>query len=138
MAKRLWTAAFWVYLAVLLRITVFRTGWYANGFFHGDIEILPFQEIFTYLNPHQWFDFTYLFFGNIGWFLPFGAYLAWRGKSLAFGTLTGFCLSLTIEVFQFVLSSGHSSTEDLILNTLGAFLGWLIFSQIRKKFTKDL
>ena len=37
----------------------------------------------------------------------------------------GFLLSLSIETAQFVLGSGVSELDDLILNTLGALLGHL-------------
>ena len=60
-----------------------------------------------------------LFSGRVEW-VPF-VYLATLFRAAAFG----FALSLGIELSQFVLGSGVTEVEDLILNTTGAVLGWL-------------
>ena len=49
-----------------------------------------------------------------------------NGKPLKKAILTGFLTSLAIELCQLPLGRG-SDVDDLILNTLGAFLGYLIF-----------
>lgn len=126
MIKWLKRIAFVLYLLVLFRITVFRSGWYANDFFHGEIDLVPFQSIFGYLFDGRWFDFVYLFFGNIFWFVPFGLYCAAKREGIWKTLLWTFFLSLTIEVLQFVFSSGYSDVEDLILNTLGGVIGYFL------------
>ncbi len=132
MRKRAAAVAFWLYLAVLLRITVFRSGWYENELFAGSVVWVPFQTIFSYLSAGQWRYFLYLFAGNILWFFPFGIYVGAKGKSAAACVLYTALLSLTIETLQFVLSTGCSETEDILLNTLGGVLGWLAYRTIRR------
>lgn len=130
MTKWLKRIGFGLYLLVLFRITVFRSGWYANDFFFGEIDLIPFQSIFGYLFHGKWFDFVYLFFGNILWFVPFGLYLSAKEQKIWQVTLWTFLLSLSIEVLQFVFSSGYSDVEDLILNTLGGVMGYLLYSMV--------
>ncbi|MGM9553575.1 MAG: VanZ family protein [Faecousia sp.] len=132
MRKYIAAAAFWLYLAVLLRITMFRSGWYQHDFCSGSIELIPFRTIFTYLSAGQWRYFLYLFGGNIFWFLPFGFYGAARERGFAVTILLSSLLSLTIEILQFVLGSGCTETEDILLNTLGGALGWLVFRGIKR------
>ena len=133
MIKWLKRIGFGLYLLVLFRITVFRSGWYANAFFSGEIDLIPFQSIFGYLFDGRWFDFVYLFFGNILWFVPFGVYLSIKGQKLRWVTLWTFLLSLSIELLQFVFSSGYSDVEDLILNTLGGMVGYFLYHFLFQK-----
>lgn len=131
--RRITTALFWAYLGVLLRITVFRSGWYHNSLFGGTVVWLPFQASFLPLTEGRWWDFLYLFVGNMVWFAPMGAYLRCRRQSFLPGLLWTALLSLAIEVLQFVLSTGCSEVEDLLLNTAGGCLGWLAAHLICKR-----
>lgn len=67
--------------------------------------------------------------GNIILFVPFGLLLSFllKKKPLIKITSLGFLLSLLIEVIQYIYPTGRvSDINDLILNTLGAFLGaWI-------------
>lgn len=65
--------------------------------------------------------------GNLAWFVPFGvlAPLVWpRLRRLSRLTLAAAGLSLGIELGQFILATGATDIDDLLLNTLGAVLGW--------------
>ena len=121
--KILW-AIFIVYLAVLLRITVFRSGFdLANAFSGGEVNLVPMLDLIkVFLADKR--AFVYLFFGNIIWFVPFGFLM----KKLTHLTMPkiiffGFLLSLFIEVMQFIFGMGVSEIDDLLLNTLGAVIG---------------
>ncbi|MFB9955753.1 VanZ family protein [Cellulomonas denverensis] len=64
---------------------------------------------------------------NIGVFVPLGILLALAGLRPALVVLTGFAVSLGIEVTQFLVASGRvSDVNDLISNTAGAALGVLL------------
>ena len=117
-------AAFWLYLAALLRLTVFRAGFLSHGPFSGRVELVPFVYLWKLLRVKYYRYFCYLFFGNLLWFVPLGAYLRYRGTGLRSALAIGLALSFAIELAQFVLGSGVSEVEDLILNTAGAALGW--------------
>ena len=59
-----------------------------------------------------------------------------RGGQLWQAVLVGFILSLIIETAQFVLGSGISELDDLILNTLGALPGYLGTTFCLYRFSK--
>lgn len=122
--RRLVDALFCLYLALLLRITVFRDGCFSHELFSGELVLVPFRTIFLNLLNGESLYFVFLFFGNIIWFLPFGAYMRRRGAPFWLACLRGFLLSLSIELLQFILGSGTSETEDVILNTIGTALGY--------------
>lgn len=122
--KKLLTAAAVIWLAVLLRITVFRNGCFSHGLFSGQIELDAFAYYVELIRAGTWKYFIYLFGGNILWFAPAGFMARLWGGRLTHAVLAGFLLSLAIETMQFVLGSGVSELDDLILNTLGAVIGY--------------
>ena len=138
-----------LWLAALLRLTVFRDGCFSHGLFSGRIEWDAFAYYAKLARIGYWRYFTYLFVGNLVWFVPVGV-LAWleaarpvrkladkQCLSLLWAALFGFLLSLGIETMQFILGSGVSELDDLILNTLGAVLGWG-FAWIFHKMCKNM
>ena len=124
MKKRLLLLLFAVWIIVLLRITVFRPGCFSHGLFSGRVELNAFAYYLTLIRVRNWRYFTYLFLGNLLWFAPAGVLVRLRGGKLWQAALAGLGLSLCIEAMQFVLGSGVSELDDLILNTAGAALGF--------------
>lgn len=117
---------FIAYIVILLMITAIRP-WIADYHFMGGRLNTSLFTVYKFVIDDGWFRFSYLFFGNILWFIPFGYYcVAYEKKSIGITVLMGLALSLFIEVLQFVLGTGISELDDLILNTLGSFLGALI------------
>ena len=124
--KPILAALFAAYLLVLLRITVFRTGCFSHGWCSGRVEWIPFVYLAELARRGDWGYFCYLFFGNLLWFVPLGWALGALRLRLRQAALLGLGLSFLIELGQFLLGSGVSEVEDLILNTAGTVLGWLI------------
>lgn len=69
---------------------------------------------------------------NVVVFIPFGIFLSEflasakrfsAGRRLGLATLAGFGLSLCIECLQLLLRVGFVELTDLVMNTLGAFVG---------------
>lgn len=121
---------FLVFMVGLFSQTIFSELGKTAG--QGSINLIPFR-IFadTYTEVFVNNNIAYLiisFTGNIVMFLPLGFFppLLWNGNALRKALLTGFLTSLAIELCQLPLGRG-SDVDDLILNTLGAFLGYLIF-----------
>lgn len=106
-------------------------------------NLLPFVEIrrfWTYRDLLGEFAFYTNIFGNVLGFLPFGLMLpliAPKMDNVFLTVLSGFLLSLGVEVIQLITKVGCFDVDDLILNTLGAFLGYLGFAlcnHIRRKY----
>lgn len=84
---------------------------------------------------------------NIAAFVPFGFFLGeflastkrldtWR--RIGWVVLAAFCLSLSIEFLQLVLKVGFFEVMDLVLNTVGAFVGAGVSMVWRKVLRYDL
>lgn len=117
---------FLVYLAVLLRITVFRTGFTMSHLMqNGTLNLALFQDYIPLIRQGRWFRFVYLFVGNIVWFVPLGCALMASGnfKRIRTAALCGLGLSLMIETMQYLFGTGVTELDDLVLNTLGTWIG---------------
>ena len=76
--------------------------------------------------------------GNIILLLPLGVFLPFiylKCKNLLSVTAISFCTSLAIEVIQFSLQIGMTDIDDVLLNTLGAMIGYFIAVVIYKLFS---
>lgn len=76
------------------------------------------------------------FIGNILLFIPVGLLIpvitGWKRRTIAVGT--GF--SLLIEVTQLLTGRGVFDPDDIILNCLGAAIGYGIYRALEKLFAK--
>ena len=106
-------------------------------------NLVPFVEIrrfWIYREQLGTFAVFSNIFGNVIGFLPFGFILPVIFRRMNSGFLiciSGFLLSLTVEVIQLVTKVGCFDVDDMILNTLGAALGYVLFricNHIRRKF----
>lgn len=97
-------------------------------------NLKPFKTIKAFMNSHPSTSFASRFFnlaGNIALFIPFGFLFPLLFRNMgSFGTvlLAAFFLSLFFEVFQFITKIGQFDVDDLILNTLGAIVGYILFA----------
>lgn len=116
---------FILYLALLLRLTVFRPGFSFDDFMlGGQLNTVLFGKLIDVIRNGGAYYFFRLFLGNIAAFVPIGAYLAFRSeRSVALITLIGALSSAAIEAIQFMFDVGFTEIDDVILNTLGALLG---------------
>ena len=74
-------------------------------------------------------------FGNVTAFMPCGFFLpivSRRSRKWYNTVLLGFLLSLSVETLQLVLRVGSFDVDDLLLNTLGGGLGYLVNRMIQK------
>lgn len=77
--------------------------------------------------------------GNVLCFVPFGAILpvlSSRARNFILITLLTFEFSLLVECVQLISRVGSFDVDDLILNTLGGILGFLLFTicnKVRRK-----
>ncbi|MBR2812227.1 MAG: VanZ family protein [Solobacterium sp.] len=92
------------------------------------INLVPFVDVI-----HERGDFMRQVYLNILMFVPFGFLCPmFRNKAGFLDTLVpAFLTSLTIELVQPLVSWRIADITDLITNTSGAVIGWLIFTMLR-------
>ena len=72
--------------------------------------------------------------GNVALFVPLGMCLQLLTHwSVKLTVLSGIAVSLVVEILQFLLSRGTSTTGDVILNCSGTLLGALVGSELLRK-----
>ena len=101
-------------------------------------NLVPFVEIRRFWIYREQLGTLAVFtniFGNVIGFVPYGFILpiiSKKTENLLFVTSTGFLGSLLVETVQLITRVGSFDVYDLILNTLGAFLGCLLFMVCNK------
>lgn len=125
------------YVFALYHITVIRNGveWERVGSASfSDIQWIPLVELISIL-PNRPLAFLYNVIGNLIWFVPLGALggCLYKEYSIAKAMMLGCAVSVSIECLQFLFANGISDIDDVILNTLGALLGYGIFQWIRNR-----
>ena len=123
---------FVVYIIFLLYFLIF-SDWYGRSGIMEDYHynLVPFQEIKRFWEYREllgiWSVVNLL--GNVLIFLPLGFFepMASYRRSFLGTAFDGFLISMLVEVFQFISKVGRFDVDDLLLNTLGVVLGYLIF-----------
>lgn len=92
---------------------------------------MPFQTILPYVKSWGFlFAARRNLIGNVVLFMPLGVLVPFSTKrdiSIRGTMAAGFVASLSLEVAQLATGLGVFDVDDLILNTLGAALGWLLY-----------
>lgn len=126
------------YLAALVQITVLRGGVNWQDVLHAarpTPQLVPMKTTFELLDGGLW-SFIYNTVGNLIWFVPLGLLLG-RGRALR-ALLLGAALSAAIELSQYLLMTGLTDIDDVIINALGSLLGWGIYRLYEKRKNPDL
>lgn len=112
------------------KLTIVKTRVHKTNLIPFRVILETYQEAFVHGNLNY---FLINFLGNIVMFLPIGFCipLLWNvsGKKVI---MIGFGISLLIEFTQLFLSRG-TDIDDLILNTIGVFLGLLLCRVLEHK-----
>ncbi len=130
---------FGIYFLALLRLTLFK---YAplndlgSAFFlrQRQISMIPFKAAIDIIQNMSPVRIVENLAGNVLLFMPFGLMFPLVSKFEGETTVFGMLLSLFIEAAQFILAMGYTDIDDLILNTLGAFLGYQLYRLINRLF----
>lgn len=121
---------------LLLIYFLFFAEWYGRGqkvHPEASYNFIPFLEIRRYWRHREALGFRLVFLnlcGNVIGFLPFGFILPIlicrlrRGPTVI---LFGMLLSTLIECMQLILRVGSCDVDDVILNTAGVAVGYLLF-----------
>ena len=147
MKKRLLVTTFAVYLVVVAVITIIPTHVSRLRGPHSDhVNLIPLDYSFKCFmqdraaHPHLTAFCLRNTLGNIALFLPLGIVLPLafdRFRSLKRVMAIAFCLSLSIEAIQFfsrfIGSPRAVDIDDVLLNTLGACLGFAVYRYIIRR-----
>lgn len=125
---------FLVYFSMLIYLLLFAEG-YGRGLERSfyDYNLQPFREIGRYLKYWEILGIRTVILnlaGNIIGFVPFGALvpIIWGSAGKWWKvTVLSLEISAIIELSQMVFQVGCLDVDDMILNTLGGILGYLIF-----------
>ena len=139
----LWVFVF--YILCLYQITVFRYGLHLEAWVNGlppfdRVNLVPLVHTLKLLKASSKWVFIYNLLGNILWFVPFGMlYPITLGRKRGFVTtvLTGAACSMSIELLQLLFVTGITDIDDVIFNTLGVALGYLLMLPVRYVYKKN-
>jgi glycopeptide antibiotics resistance protein len=138
-------SSFYVYIFSVLTLTgyfilfkeVSAHGWWDKMLWRIEknkgVNLVPFWSIKMYS------IFSYQVIGNFIMLLPLGIYLPLLYKKISgFFMVTFVCMlvSISIELMQLVTNFRITDIDDVILNTLGAGLGFIIYAVIKALVTR--
>ncbi|OON99389.1 MAG: hypothetical protein ATN35_01535 [Epulopiscium sp. Nele67-Bin004] len=125
------------YFLCLYVITVGRPSWtFAVVMDVAYINIVPLVELLKLLEYGYITSFMYNVIGNIIWFVPIGILLPMQSpkyRNIFVIAKCGFLTSFSIELLQFIFGTGISDVDDLIINTCGAVVGYVVYKIVVKQ-----
>lgn len=115
--------------------------WGMGRFQYADNQITV-EPIFSTIefihNTIEWKYIGIIVLGNIIMFIPFG-FLGWifpRLRDLNALIYTFISSIIIIEALQYFTRMGIFEVDDIILNTFGVYLGWLLCRLVEKRFSR--
>ena len=105
-------------------------------------NLVPFKEISRFVTYYDILGMEALIInlvGNVAAFMPFGFFMpvvSRRSRGPVRIILLGFGFSLMLETIQLVFRVGSFDVDDILLNTIGGMLGYIVFmicNLIRRK-----
>jgi len=135
--KLLTWVCFLAYLLLLVYVLFFSAGFGREDHAEYRYNLTLFQEIGRYygvgIRTGSWMLFWLNVIGNICVFMPLGMFLPklfQRCKNVFFVIVLSLELSLVVEVIQLVSRVGSFDVDDLLLNTIGGMLGYLVYKAV--------
>jgi len=122
-----------LYSLLIIRLIVFK---YPPGvtFSLSNANLIPLKTILSYISGEPTREIAMRnLLGNIAVLIPFGFILVstqkrlkWKGVLLV-GLITG----IILELLQILFGSGIFDIDDIILNSLGVIIGYLLFTFLK-------
>lgn len=110
--------------------------------YHYNLELLKEIKRFWYYKEQLgWYAVFTNLLGNVLIFVPFGFFMPMASKYRSFlaTVFYSFVLSFCVETFQLITKIGSFDVDDLVLNTVGGAVGYIVFmicAAIRRKHDK--
>ena len=118
-----------IYIVVVLYITIFSRESDERG-----LILIPFWELQKLLDTKRKMHWFLQIFLNIIMFVPLGVLcpaLCRLFRSFIGMTLTALLCSVAIEAAQYLTARGLAEFDDVMHNTIGAIIGFIIFKVLR-------
>ena len=133
---------FIIYFLLLMRFTIFKYASITNpleAFFlrTREYNIVPLKATLQMIRGLSPIRLIENLAGNIILFVPFGILLPLAFKIEKKTILFGCLVSCFIEAMQFAFAMGAADVDDIILNTLGAVIGYLFYIIAKHIFKKQ-
>lgn len=130
------------YIIALYQITAFRfggIGWSIDKIIAKEriLNLDPLEQVWRWARNGYWSHLFYNVGGNCAWFIPLGIMIPsffYKQRNLVKVVLIGALVSCSIELLQYILCTGVSDINDVIFNTIGAGMGYLLFIPIYKLY----
>jgi glycopeptide antibiotics resistance protein len=132
-AKVLSIVLFFIYLAILAYLVFFSSRFGRTDDLMRNNNLKPFKTINNYIKYREYVSlktFIINIFGNIVAFMPMGLLVPtiFKTERRAINVMLISALaSNMIEILQYFFNVGAFDIDDIILNTLGGFLGYIVF-----------
>ncbi|WP_339242024.1 VanZ family protein [Paenibacillus sp. FSL R5-0517] len=126
------TVGFMAVLYVLIMGNLLFVSGRTQGLYY-QYNLVPFETIRPLLLERERYHtdaWVKNLFGNIVLFIPLGIWIPWlfrRCRSFLIFTSTVVLLLLGVEVIQLITRVGSFDVDDIILNTVGAWIGYAGF-----------
>nr|WP_244163254.1 VanZ family protein [Paenibacillus pectinilyticus] len=106
------------------------------------LDVIPFNTIYSYLSGELHVSPIIVMtniLGNIILFMPLGLYvqLLKKDKRLSISMLIVFLVSLLVEILQYIFGIGATDIDDIILNSLGGFIGIYVYKVLSRIFKDE-
>ena len=100
-------------------------------------NLVPFHEIKRFIQYYEVLGMPAVLLnlaGNVAAFVPFGFFLpvfVERCRKFLNTTFYSFELSLLVELIQLISKVGSFDVDDIILNTIGGAIGYIVYKIVR-------
>jgi len=144
----MWKLFFAIYILVVIKVIIFKypyeelaaiaASWRRGVIFEGlgTANFTPFKTIKMYIEYAHKLNSVENLAGNVLVFVPFGflfPLVAREGEHFFVMLLNAFVFVLGIETFQLFSAFGAFDVDDILLNCLGAALGFLVYRLMRAR-----
>lgn len=142
----MWKLFFAIYILVVIKVIIFKypyeelaaiaASWRRGVIFEGlgTANFTPFKTIKMYIEYAHKLNSVENLAGNVLVFVPFGflfPLVAREGEHFFVMLLNAFVFVLGIETFQLFSAFGAFDVDDILLNCLGAVLGFGVYRLMR-------
>lgn len=140
--RNLWKLFFAIYILVVIKVIIFKypfeelrriaVSWQKGDILQGlgTANFMPFKTIKMYIDYSYKLNSVENLAGNVLAFVPFGflfPFVVKEGDRFFVMLLNAFVFVLGIEVFQLFSAFGAFDVDDILLNCLGASLGFGVY-----------